>query len=146
MWSQKDQQFSVDMVETVILDYMSHHCDPELEDSKPIFLHNTLAHDDASPYQVWWQKIQQLRRGYCPGEHSLELWTFFFFYFDLDHNRAIQSFHKTIQLMMICHQTKFSCKRISSSEDISDKSFWSYVPTLWPWSRRTANQSFWKTI
>ena len=40
---------SVDMVETVILDYMSPHYDPELADSKPIFLQDTLAHDDASP-------------------------------------------------------------------------------------------------
>ena len=42
------------MIETVILDYMSPHYDPELEleDSKPIFLHDTLAHDDVSPYQV----------------------------------------------------------------------------------------------
>ena len=65
---------SVDMIETVILDYMSPHYDPELEleDSKPIFLHDTLAHDNVSPYQVWLQKVQQLRR-YCPDEHSLKL-------------------------------------------------------------------------
>ena len=43
---------SADMVETAVLDYISHHSDPDFEDSKPIFLHNTLAHDDASPYQV----------------------------------------------------------------------------------------------
>ena len=36
---------SADMVQTVISDYMRPHCDPELEDSKPISLHNTLAHD-----------------------------------------------------------------------------------------------------
>ena len=41
---------SVDMVETVISDCMSPHCDTEVEDSKPVFLHNTLAQDDASPY------------------------------------------------------------------------------------------------
>ena len=40
---------SVDMVETVILDYISPHFDPELEDSNPIFLHDTLAPDVASP-------------------------------------------------------------------------------------------------
>ena len=51
---------SVDMVETVISAYMSPHCDLELEDSKPIFSHDTLAHDDASPYQVWLQKVKQL--------------------------------------------------------------------------------------
>ena len=37
---------SADMVETVISDYMSPHCNPELEESKLIFLHHTLAHDD----------------------------------------------------------------------------------------------------
>ena len=62
---------SVDVVETVISDQMSPRCDPELEDSKPFFLHDTLANDVASPYQVWLQKVQQLRR-YCPDEHSLE--------------------------------------------------------------------------
>ena len=36
---------SVDMVDTVMSDYMSPQCDPDLEDSKPIFMHGTLAHD-----------------------------------------------------------------------------------------------------
>ena len=62
---------SADIVEIVLSDYMSPHCNPELEDSKPIFLHDTLAQDDASPYQVWLQKVQQFRK-YCPDEHSLE--------------------------------------------------------------------------
>ena len=48
---------SADIIETVIFDYISPHCDPELEDSKPIFLHDTLAHDVASPYQVWLQEV-----------------------------------------------------------------------------------------
>ena len=54
---------------------MNPYNDLELEDSKPIFLQDTLAHDDASPYQVRLQKVQQLRR-YRPDEHSLEFWTF----------------------------------------------------------------------
>ena len=62
---------SEDMKEIDIYDKMSPHCDPELEDSKPIFLHDTLAHDVAPPYQVWLQKVQQLRR-YRPDEHLLE--------------------------------------------------------------------------
>ena len=62
---------SVDVVGTVIFDYMSPHCGPDLEDSKPIFLHGTLANDDASPYQVWLQKVQQLKRQRL-DEHSLE--------------------------------------------------------------------------
>ena len=44
---------SADVVETVTSDQMSPHCDPELEDRKPISSHDTLAHDVASPYQVW---------------------------------------------------------------------------------------------
>ena len=64
---------SADMVETVIFDQMSlhSHSDPRLEDRKTIFLHDTLAHDVASPYHGWLQKVQQLRR-YRPHEHSLE--------------------------------------------------------------------------
>ena len=41
---------SVDMVETVIIHYMSPQCDLDLEDSKPIVLHDTLAHDDVSTF------------------------------------------------------------------------------------------------
>ena len=48
---------SVDMVETVIFDYMSPPCDLELENSKPIFLYDTLAYYDASPYQVWLRRF-----------------------------------------------------------------------------------------
>ena len=43
---------SVNMVETVISDYVGPHCDSELEDRKSVFLHDTLVKDDASPYQA----------------------------------------------------------------------------------------------
>ena len=66
---------SADMVQTVVFDQMSPHCDPELEDSKPIFLHDTLAHDVTALYQAWLQKVQKLRK-YRPDEHSLEFLTF----------------------------------------------------------------------
>ena len=66
---------SIDMAKTVIFDSMSLHCDLELKDSKPIFLHDTLAYDDASTYLAWLQKFQQLSR-YHPEEHLLELWPF----------------------------------------------------------------------
>ena len=59
---------SADTAETVVFDQMSPYCDPELEDSKPIFLHDK---DVASPIQVWLQKVQQLRR-YHLDEHSQE--------------------------------------------------------------------------
>ena len=68
------------MAETVISDQISPHCGPELEDSKPkdskpIFLHDTLTNDVASPYQVLLQNVQQLKRHH-PDEHSLEFLTF----------------------------------------------------------------------
>ena len=44
--------------ETVIFDQMSLHCDPDLEDGKPIFLYDTLAQYDASQYQLWSQKVK----------------------------------------------------------------------------------------
>ena len=52
----------------------SPHCDLDHEDSKTIFLHDTLAHDDASPY-FWLQKFKcfgdskwRLKNLHC--EHS----------------------------------------------------------------------------
>ena len=62
---------SANMIEAVISDYMSLHSDLDLEDSKPIFLHDILAHVDASPNQVRLLKVKRLRR-YCPNEHSLQ--------------------------------------------------------------------------
>ena len=85
-------------VDTVISDYMSPHRDPEPEDSKPIFLHDIKVYDNASPYQVWLQKVQQLRRSRWTFTGILNLSC------DLDHNRAIISFHKTIQFTIMCHQ------------------------------------------
>ena len=43
---------SEDIVESCF-DHMSPCCDLDLEDSKPIFFEDNLAHDEASPYQVW---------------------------------------------------------------------------------------------
>ena len=51
-FDRKEISSSIDMIGTVISDYMSPLYDPKLEDSKPIFLHDTMAHDHASPYQV----------------------------------------------------------------------------------------------
>ena len=59
---------------------------------------------------------------------------------------AIQSVHKTIQLMMMCHQTRFSCKRISSSVDKLESRILiiqSFTVTV---ILKTADQSFWETI
>ena len=61
---------------------------------------------------------------------------------DLDHNTAIQSFHETIQLMMMCPKTNFSCKRISSLEGILESHtlmIGSFTVTL---TLSTVDQSF----
>ena len=66
---------------------------------------------------------------------------------DLDHNKAIQSFHKTtLHLMMMCHQTKFSCKRISSSDNILKRHILIILSLTVTLTLKTASQSFWKTI
>ena len=60
--------------------------------------------------------------------------------------QSIKPFHKTIQLKMMCHQSKFSCRRISSSEDILE----SHILIIWlltvALTLKTANQAFWMTI
>ena len=66
---------------------------------------------------------------------------------DLAHNRANKSFHKTIQLMIRCHQTKLYLLR-------KDQQFKRYImkSSLVTWSftvtliLKTANQYFWKTV
>ena len=114
---------------------MSPYCDLELENSKSIFLHSS------GPW--WCTTIPSLvTKGSVVEEISLR-WTFAGILnlscdLDLDHNRAIQSFHKTIQLMMMmCHQTKFSRKRISSSEDMLE----SHVLIIWSFTGTVATSS-----
>ena len=64
---------------------------------------------------------------------------------DLDHNTAIQSFHKTIHLLMMCHQTKFTCKRISNSDNIFKSHVLIILFLTVTFILKTANQSFWNT-
>ena len=53
-------------------------------------------------------------------------------------------FHKLIQLMMMCHHKKFSCKEISNLEDIYSKNhILIYNNSLWLWQNK---QIFWKTL
>ena len=65
---------------------------------------------------------------------------------NLDHNRAIQSFHNTLHLMIMCHQTEFSCKRISSSDKILKSQILMILSLTVILTLKTANQSFWKII
>ena len=82
---------SVDMVESVIFDYMSLQCDIDLEDSKPIFLHNTLAHEDASSNLI--TKCSAVEE-----TSSRRIFTGIFSYLscdlDPDHKITIQFFHR----------------------------------------------------
>ena len=134
---------SADMVETVIFDQMSPSCDPELEDSKPVFLHDTLAHNAASSYQVWLQKIQQLRR-YPPDEYSLEFWTFSV---TLTRTTTEQSNLFTRQsTLWWCTSNQVSCKRMSSSDNISKRYILIILSLTVTLTLKTANQSFWVTI
>ena len=65
---------------------------------------------------------------------------------DQDHNRAIQSLHKTIHLMMMYHHTKFSDKRISSSDNILKSHGLIILILTVTLTLKTANKSFWKII
>ena len=108
------------MVETIIFDCVSPHCNLDLKVSKPTFLLDTLAHNIAWPYQVWLQKVQAFRR-YCPDKHwKFEplLWPW----------RSTQqsNIYKTLQLLMMYHQTKFISKRISNSEETAE-SYFNYI-------------------
>ena len=117
---------TTDMVETVIFDQMSPHYDPAWRQEQ-----NTLVWHFGPwccitiPYQLWLQKVQQQRRHHLNSTFTGIL--NFFCDLDLDHNKAIQSFHKTIHLVMMCHQTKFTCKRISSSDNIFKKSYFDII-------------------
>ena len=118
---------------------MSPHCDPELENSKSIFLHSTLVHDGASPYQVWLQKVQWLRK-YRWDEHSLEFLTF-----PVTLTTTEQSNLFTRQSSSWLGAVKpnyFSWERISNSEDILQSHLWWHDPPLWPWSWRQQTKIF----
>ena len=80
--------------------YMSLHCCTDLEDSEQIFLHGSSAENNASPYKLCLQKVQQFRKC-CHNECP---WTFWLF--------AV----KTQQPMVMDHHTMFGCKKISSSD------------------------------
>ena len=70
-------------------------------------------------------------RQYHPDKHSLTFWTFAV---TVTLNTVIPFSHRTLRLMMLYYQTKFSCKPTSSLEDTTEiVIFWLYKPSLWPW-------------
>ena len=92
---------------------MSPHFDLNLEDSKPIILHDTLAPNDASLYIIWLQMLQQFIK-YHPMKHWMKFWTFTV---TLTLNTELQSFHKTLKFLMY-HQTEFGWAKKSAVKKI----------------------------
>ena len=43
--------------------YISLRCDLDMEDSEPIFPHDTLPYKNTPPYQVWFKKKEEERNG-----------------------------------------------------------------------------------
>ena len=132
------------MVETAISDQMSPYCDHELADSKPTFLLDTLAHDVASPYQVWLQKVQQQSRCHS-DEHSLKFWTFSVT-FSLTTTEQSNLFTRQSSLWWWAIQPSLVPKRICSSDEIFKSHIFIILSLTVTLTLKTANQSFWKTI
>ena len=127
MYVQKDQQFR--RYSKNCHDHMYPCCDRDLENWKPTFLHDTLAHNAALPYQVWYQDDMWFRRNQ-PDKHSLTFWTYAV---TLTLNTVNQFLHRTLQLMIFYSHTKFGCKWTSSLEDMVEiVIFWLYKPSMWP--------------
>ena len=105
-----------------------------------IFLHDTLAQDDALPYQVWSEKVQQLRRS-GPDENSVTLWTFAVI---LTSSTTKQCNLSTRQpsLWWCAIKPKFGWKRTSTSENKEESHIlitWAFTVTL---TIKTAKPSF----
>ena len=101
-------------------DHMSPCCDLDLENDKPIFLHDILAYDDARQHQNWYKKKKKKKREKFGGLKGI-IWTntdMLTFTVTLTLNAIIQYFHKTLWLMMKYHNIMFGCQGINSSEDI----------------------------
>ena len=123
---------STDMVQKGHICYMSPHSDPELEDGKPITIPSLVTEGSAAEEMSFRWTFTGILNLFCD--------------LDLNYDRAIQSFHKTIHLMMMCHQTKFTYKRISSSCNILKRQILMILFLTVTLTLKTANQSFWKTI
>ena len=72
--------------------------------------------------------------------HSLTFWTFAV---TLLLNAVIQSFHRTLQLMVLYYQTKFGCKQTNTLEDIAETViFWFQVALAVTLTLKIENQFF----
>ena len=128
---------SANMVETVIFDQMSPHCDPELEDQSsctsfwPIMCH----HHTKFGYRRFSSRGDIIQMN-IHWNSELFLWPWLLPW--PQQSNPI--------FMMMYHQTKFTCKRISSSDNISKSQILIILFLTVTMTLKTANQSFWKTI
>ena len=53
IWLQTNQQFRGYSRNSHIFYHISPCCDLDIEDSEPLFLHDTPPHNNTPPYQVW---------------------------------------------------------------------------------------------
>ena len=112
VWLQNDS--SEDIVWTSILYTLNQCCDLDLECTKPVFSHNTLAYDDVLPNQVWLPKDQWFRR-YSRNSHILITWAFTV---TLTLKILSQFFCMTYNLMTMHQNTKFGSRTLSGSGNI----------------------------
>ena len=84
-----------------------------LKDSKVIFLHYSLTHDDAYHTKFGCKRLYCSEHN-CPHKPELKFWTFAR---TLTLTMAIWSFEKMFRLMLMYHWYRFGCKKIISSEN-----------------------------
>ena len=106
------------MAGTVIFDYISLHCYLDLEDNKPIFSHHTLVNDYSYHTKFGKKKKKKF------SVHNISLTQTFTdtlnFHCDFEVECSNLYFNKTLQVMVMYHQVKTGCKKISSSEDAEE--------------------------
>ena len=87
-------------------------CDLDLEHSNSKVLHNTPAHDDAPPHQLWLQKVQKFR---IWRKLNLDYLTL---HCDLDLEDRNPTFLHDTPCHVMHHHTKSGCIQFSGSEDL----------------------------
>lgn len=102
---------------------MTPHCCFDLQDSKSIFSTDTPVHDDVSLCKVLFQTFVYFRNHL--DKYILKFWTF-----ALNREHSHPLFQWTLWLMMIYHQARFACKRISSSIDIAETDMFPFIWAL----------------
>ena len=56
------QTSSLEDIVKIVTFFLSPCCDLDIEDSEPVFVHDTLPHDNTPHYQIWLKMVVQFRR------------------------------------------------------------------------------------